>query len=238
MKRSSIVAVLLSSASLMVLAAAAEAQGPQGPPESLPTPRLAEPLAAPCYSASFADRSKDRVSVQTALTGGSPGRKFALRAQGEADARGTFDAAGNATIPALLLEKYLQVGKGTTVLLKVIDAGGAGAQPFTEGDVGTATVTALGVVQTHLNGVRNGTYRTGGKYRIAVSGVPFAKKALYGFVIRGGKVAKRFKLGTGDACGFAEKNVVTSPKRSGGGTLYVNAGPKLNKALAVKTKVS
>jgi hypothetical protein len=193
-------------------------------------------VGKPCY-AHIPARGSEPIVVT--LAGGTPGAHFivsatavgkALGSAGTAD--GTFDAAGNGT--AQLTDVFPPSGsigpiKGEPLVISARDSG-----------AGTASVETP-IAKTLITNVAmavSAKPRNPRKARaITVSGTPFAGQALYGFVVKGKnpKVLRRLSLGTADGCGYLKSKGIVAPKSFRRGTyrFYVNAGPKLNKALAI-----
>lgn len=191
-------------------------------------------IAKPCYTHVPTQHTEP---VVVALTGGTPNAPFVVSAtapgkdKGSAgSASGTFDAAGNGT--ATINDVFPPSGsikpiKGEPIVLSVADFGAGGVDtPF-----GQTLITNLQLdVSTTPRSPR-------AKRNITVSGTPFASQAIYGFVVKGTnpKVLRKIKLGTADGCGYLRSKGVVAPKSFRRGTyrLYVNAGPTLNKLLAI-----
>jgi hypothetical protein len=192
--------------------------------------------SAACYSTLF-DSSKPagaRLQYQPmtgTITGGTPGGRFQIYGVGgKASSQvGTFDAAGNASYT---ITSYSSPGinpsAGREVKLEVQEFGAVSG-------VTGATSVKVSTISADV-ALRPSSPR---KARvIRVSATPFAGKKLYGFITRGSKssrVLKRITIGTGNVCGYARKKAVVAPSnyRNGNYRLYINAGKKLNKDLAV-----
>ncbi|HUR85211.1 MAG TPA: hypothetical protein VMY78_07690 [Solirubrobacteraceae bacterium] len=172
------------------------------------------------------------------LTGGAPNGNFVVsaaapgKAQGSSgSASGKYDAAGNAVTQ---IENVSVPGggtgptKGRPVIITVSEFA-SGSQVDTA--IGQTLITnlAMSVASRPVNPRK--------ARRVSVSGTAFAGKKLYGFIVKGTnpKVLRRFSLGTGNECGFASASRVVAPRSFRRGTyrLYVNAGTKLNKDLAL-----
>lgn len=191
-------------------------------------------LNQPCYSHVPTQGSEP---VVVSLAGGTPNANFLVAAtvpgKGTGSAgstTGTFDAAGNAVAQiADVSPPSGTIGptKGQPIDISVQDFGAGGAQQA----LGQATVTNLALsVSSRPDSPR--AHR-----RVSVSGTPFAGQRIYGFIVKGTSrhVLRRFLVGTGNACGFATARRVVAPRgyRTGTYRLYVNAGPRLDKAHAI-----
>jgi len=193
-------------------------------------------VGKPCY---LHVPARGTEPIVVTLAGGTPGGHFIVNATapgkglgsaGSAD--GDFDASGNGT--AQLTDVFPPSGsigpiKGEPLVLS--------ARDFGTGAVSVETPIAQTLI-TNLAMDVSSTPRNPRKARaIAVSGTLFAGRQLYGFVVKGKspKVLRRLSLGTADGCGYLKSKGVVAPKsfRHGSYRFYVNAGPKLNKALAI-----
>lgn len=197
---------------------------------------LSVTLDRPCYTNV---PSKGSQPIVGTITGGTPGATFIFNATdpgqstGSAgSASGTFDAAGNATatitgvVPPL---GSIDPVRGQSVDLSVADYG-TGATPA-DVPVGRALVTNLAIaVGRTPSSPRKARH-------VAVSGGSFAGKALYGFIVKAGSthVLRTFRVGRGNACGYASARRVVAPPtyRTGHYRLYVNAGHKLRPRFAL-----
>jgi hypothetical protein len=193
-------------------------------------------VSKPCY---LHVPVKGSEPIVVTLAGGTPGANFIVKAtspgKGIGSAgfvNGTFDAAGNAT--AAVADVFPPSGsigpiKGEPLVLTVQDFG-----------TGTGAVD-VPIAQTLITNFAmevSAKPRSPRKARaVTVSGTIFAGQKLYGFVVKGTnpKVLRRLSLGTADGCGYLKSKGVVAPKgfRRGSYRFYVNAGPKLNKALAI-----
>lgn len=191
-------------------------------------------IAKPCYTHTVTQGTEP---IVVALTGGTPNAPFVVyatapgKAKGsQGSAGGTFDPAGNGT--ATIADVFPPSGsikplKGDPVVLSVADFGAGGVDtPF-----GPTLITNLALdVSTKPRSPR-------AKRSIKLSGTPFANQPVYGFVVKGTnpKVLRKINLGTADGCGYLSSKGVVAPKSFRRGTyrLYVNAGPTLNKDLAI-----
>jgi hypothetical protein len=190
----------------------------------------------PCYT-HVPVRGTEPIAVT--LAGGTPGAHFivsataagkSLGSAGTAD--GAFDAAGNGT--AQLTDVFPPSGsirpiKGEPLVISARDFG-AGAASI-ETPIAQTLITNLAMdVSSRPRNPRKAR-------AITVSGTLFAGQALYGFVVKGKnpKVLRRLSLGTADGCGYLKSKGIVAPRsfRHGSYRFYVNAGPKLNKALAI-----
>jgi hypothetical protein len=225
------------SAVLSLLLGAALA-GPAAP--AMAEPQLTTPLA-PCYSPPLGgDTFNAEIRIPTVgLSGGEPGAAFTLvptelASGGGFGTSGTFDAAGNATLTDVMVRQGGVGGeRGTRHRLELVSGS---ARVFVGPEF---RATGTGVFITKSDGTTRGAYRPGDRNRLAVSGVPFARKTLYGFFVKGRKVLERFKLGVADQCGYAERRMVTMRRSYQSARrplvqIYVNAGPKLDRARSVK----
>lgn len=190
----------------------------------------------PCYGKIPLGGSEPVVAT---ITGGTPGGRFQLifsvpgGASGSAGSQsGDFDAAGNAVVTYQGIRPprtTIDPSKGQTIDVSVTDfAAGGVEQPSGSFKV---TTIALDVA------TRPGNPRA--KRAVKVSGTPFANRVVYGFITKPGssKVLKRFRIGKGNVCGYAERRAVVAPTRyrTGNYRLYVNAGPKLDKPRAISS---
>src|SRR3954447_8609879 len=192
-------------------------------------------LDKPCYAHVPTRGSEPIVAT---IAGGTPGADFTLAATapgkgtGSAgSASGTFDAAGNAVAQIADVSPpsgTIDPSSGEKVQLSIQDFGGGAA----ETPVGNALVTniAITVAATPNNPRKRRLLRVSG-------GGTFAGQTLYGFVVKPGssRVLRRFRVGKANGCGYASTRAVVAPRsfRSGAYRVYVNAGRKLNKKLAV-----
>jgi hypothetical protein len=221
------------TASLGVLVAAAL---------SLAAPAAASAVAGtvgkPCYThVPLAKTATSTEPIVVTLTGGTPNANFLVAAtapgkgSGSAgSASGTFDALGNGT--AAITDVFPPSGsidpiKGDAIVISASDFGAGGV----ETPIATTRITNLSMdVATTPRSPRK-------KRKITVSGTPFAGQALFGFVVKGTnpKILRKISLGKADGCGYLVGKGVVAPKSFKRGTyrLYVNAGPKLNKDLAL-----
>jgi hypothetical protein len=182
--------------------------------------------------------TKGSEPVVVSLAGGVPGANFIVAATipgkgwGSAgSASGTYDAAGNATVPITNVTTpsgTIDPVKGGQIALSVRDFTPAGPA---DTQLGTVLVTNLAMkVASKPTSPRK-------PRRVTVSGTPFANRRLYGFVVKGKsrRVLHRFLLGKANACGYASRKAVVAPTplRYGRFRLYVNAGKKLAKARAL-----
>ena len=207
---------------------------------SLAVPASASALSVTLDRACYTNiPSKGSQPIVGTITGGTPGANFIFNATqpgqstGSAGSvSGTFDAAGNAvaTITGVLPPSgSLDPVRGQSVDLSVADYG-TGATPA-DVPVGKALITnrAIAVGSTPSSPRR--------ARAVAVSGGPFAGKALYGFITRAGSthVLRTFRVGKGNVCGYARTRHVVAPPsyRTGHYRLYVNAGRKLHPRSAV-----
>jgi hypothetical protein len=191
-------------------------------------------ISKPCYSHVVA-RGTEPIGIT--LAGGTPGAPFLVAATapgkdiGSAgSASGEFDAAGNAVTQ--ITDVFPPSGsinpiRGEPLVVSVKDYGGSAV----ETPIGTALITNLTMsISSTPRSIR--AHR-----KITVSGTPFAGQALYGFVVHGtsSKVLRRISLGTADGCGYVAGKGIVAPKsfKTGSYKLYVNAGPTLNKSLAL-----
>ncbi|HTN25186.1 MAG TPA: hypothetical protein VL120_14440 [Solirubrobacteraceae bacterium] len=211
---------------------------------SLAAPSAASALAGtvgkPCYThVPLAKTATSTEPIVVTLTGGTPNANFLVSAtapgKGSGSAgsvSGTFDALGNGTVS--ITDVFPPSGsidpiKGDPIAITAKDFG-AGAAGV-ETPIATTLITNLAMdVATKPRSPRK-------KRKITVSGTPFAGQVLYGFVVKGTnpKILRKIKLGTADGCGYLVGKGVVAPKSFKRGTyrLYVNAGPKLNKNLAL-----
>ena len=193
-------------------------------------------VSKPCY---LHVPAKGSEPIVVTLAGGTPGARYIVNATSPGKGLGSagfvdgaFDAAGNAT--AQIADVFPPSGsigpiKGEPLVITARDFG-----------TGPASVD-VPVAQTLITNFAmdvSSTPRSPRKRRaITVSGTVFAGQKLYGFVVKGTnpKVLRRLSLGTADGCGYLASKGVVAPKSFRRGTyrFYVNAGPKLNKALAV-----
>jgi hypothetical protein len=172
--------------------------------------------------------------IVVAVTGGTPGATFQVRAGrvapdgGLGSATGTFDAAGNGQ--AAILDVFPPSGsisalKGDTIQLGVRDLA-------TGADIaaGSTKVTnaAIDVARKPSNPYSKRTFRLSGLTPLYGSGT------LYGSYVsgkNGSKVVKRVKLGRPNACGYLKTKRVLPPRRGPHTwTLFVHKGKKLKKS--------
>ena len=181
--------------------------------------------------------------IVVTLAGGTPGAHFIVKATSPGKGLGsagfvdgTFDAAGNGT--AQLTDVFPPSGsigpiKGEPLVLTAQDFGTVAAPVPTPVDVPVATTLITNFAMDVSSSPRSPRARRA----ITVSGTIFAGQKLYGFVVKGTnpKVLRRLSLGTADGCGYLKSKGVVAPKsfRRGSYRFYVNAGPKLNKKLAI-----
>lgn len=191
-------------------------------------------LDKPCYGAVPSGGSEPVVAT---LAGGTPNGRFQLiftvpgKASGSAGSQsGNFDAAGNAVVTYQGIRPpttTINPSKGQTVNVSVTDyAAGGVEQPA--GFLKVSTF-ALSVSTTPRN--------PRSKRAVRVSATPFANQVLYGFITKPGssKVLKRFEVGKGNLCGYAERRAVVAPSRYRIGTykLYINVGTTLQRSKAI-----
>jgi hypothetical protein len=194
-------------------------------------------LDKPCYS-HFPTQGSEPITVT--LSGGTPGAGYVVSATvpgkgaGSAgSASGNFDATGNAT--AVISDVFPPSGtigptKGQAIGISAQDFGVPGS---VDTPIGQTLITNLTMnVSGHPTSPR--AHR-----QISVSGTPFANQKVYGFVTHGSSthVLRRISLGTGNVCGFVSTKGIVAPKTFKPGTyrLYINAGSKLDKALALES---
>lgn len=195
---------------------------------------LTASISRPCY-AHVPTRGSQPIIVT--LAGGTPNADFIVSATAPGESvgsagftSGTFDALGDGTAQILdVAPPSLTVGptRGQRIALSVTDFG-AGT---TDVPIGHTLVTTFAMsISSHPRSPR-------ARRRVTVSGTPFARRRLYGFVTnpRGTRVLRRFFLGIGDVCGFASTRAVVAPSDFHGGVyrLYVNAGARLDKRRAL-----
>jgi hypothetical protein len=191
-------------------------------------------ISKPCYSHV---PTKGTEPIDITLAGGTPGAGFVIAASapgkglGSAgSASGNFDAAGNAITQ--ITDVFPPSGsinpiKGEPIVITVKDFGAG------------AVDTLIGqTLITNLTMDVSSTPRSPRAHRkISASGLLFAGVPVYGFVVKGTskKILRRISLGTGDACGYVSAKGVVAPKsfKTGSYRLYINAGSKLNKPLAL-----
>jgi hypothetical protein len=173
------------------------------------------------------------------LRGGTPGGDFMVAASdpgagfGSAgSAQGTYDAAGNARVAITNVfppSGTIDPIRGQKVHLTVRDFSPGGTVDTKLDDVLITNLTMK--VAPRPSNPRKPRW-------VKVSGTPFAKKHVYGFVVKGkGRhVVQRFRLGKGNVCGFVRRKVrvAPSPFQYTRYHLYVNAGAKLNKRKALR----
>jgi len=193
-------------------------------------------LDKPCYSHLVAQSTQPIIIT---LTGGTPGAGFVAAAtapgQGlgsQGSSSGNFDAAGNAVTQ--ITDVFPPSGSinaipGEPVAITVKDFGLPA--PPADQPIGTALITNLTM------DVARTPRKIRLKRKITVSGTPFASQAMYGFIVKGTnpKILRRISLGTADPCGYVTAKGIVAPKsfKTGKYRFYVNAGPTLNKPLAV-----
>ena len=194
-------------------------------------------IGKPCH-ANVPGLGGNSQPIVVTLAGGAPNGSFVIsaaapgRSQGSSgSASGRYDAAGNAV--AQIDNVSVPGGgigptKGKPVVITVSEFA-SGSQVDTV--IGQTLITNLAM------SVASKPVSPRKARRVSVSGTPFAGQKLYGFIVKGSnpKVLRRFSLGTGNECGFASAKRVVAPRSFRRGTyrLYVNAGSKLNKDLAV-----
>jgi hypothetical protein len=193
-------------------------------------------ISKPCY---LHVPTKGSEPIVVTLAGGTPGAHFIVSATAPGKGLGsagfvdgTFDAAGNGT--AQVADVFPPSGsigpiKGEQLDISVRDFGAGAAS--VDVPIGPTLITNFAMDVSS-------TPRSPRKRRaITVSGTLFANQKLYGFVVKGTnpKVLRRLSLGTADGCGYVTSKGVVAPKsfKRGSYRFYVNAGRKLNKALAV-----
>jgi len=191
-------------------------------------------LDKPCYGKLPFGGSEPVVAT---INGGTPNGSFQLifsapgRGSGSAGSEvGTFDAAGNAVVTYTTIRpprSTISPSRGQTINVSVTD--------FTAGGVEQPAGSFL--VSTITLGISTKPRNPRSKRAVKVSGTPFANQVLYGFITKpdSTKVLKKFKIGKGNICGYAERRVVVAPRRYRIGTyrLYINAGTRLQKSKAV-----
>jgi hypothetical protein len=167
--------------------------------------------------------------IEATIAGGTPGGNFVLTARGAGrvvgSVSGTFDAAGNAV--ARLENVTPPSGsttprKGEKIDLSVQDFGAGGAETLVASTLLTTIAMEVGARPVNPRRARS----------VRVSGGPvFARKVLFGFVVREGstKVLRRFRVGTANVCGYASTRAIVAPRanRVGSYRLYINAGKRL-----------
>lgn len=239
-------AIILAGAALLALPAAASSDAASG------IPSLAAPLAA-CYSPTidkYPGVPDYFSSVGPLEFSGPPSDTTtwevrATNTSGEFNIRTiVFGADGRASLPkvgGLLIETARKVGPGETVNLEISDR----QNPEAKTPLGTTKVAPLGV--QIVTSPKTGPQPFRRRVPVAVSGVQFANKTLYGFLVsfkgRPGRFTKtlsRVTLGKADACGYLRKTVTLLPPKvkvppGRFPQLYVNVGPKLDKPNAVWT---
>jgi hypothetical protein len=191
-------------------------------------------ISKPCYSHV---PTKGSEPIDITLAGGTPGAGFVIAATapgkglGSAgSASGNFDAAGNAVTQ--IKDVFPPSGS--------IDPIQGEALVITVKDFGAGAVDTL-IGQTLITNLTmdvSSTPRSPRAHRkISASGLLFANVPVYGFVVKGTskKVLRRISLGTGDACGYVSAKGIVAPKsfHTGSYRFYINAGPQLNKPLAL-----
>ncbi len=198
-------------------------------------------LDKPCYGKIPTGSSQPIVAT---ITGGTPNGRFQLiftapgRGSGSAGSQtGTFDAAGNAVVTYTTISPprtTIDPSRGQRVDVSITDfTAGTPEQP-----AGSFLVSTIAI------SVANTPRNPRAKRAVKVSATPFAGQVLYGFITKPGstKVLKRFKVGKGDACGYAQRRAVIAPTRFRGGSyrLYVNPGTRLrrNTALSFAFRIS
>lgn len=195
-------------------------------------------VSKPCYSHLPARGSEP---VVVALAGGTPGASFLVSAAGagqglgsEGSVSGTFDAAGNATAEisnVSLPSGSIKPSPGEAVGLTVTDYG-----PIRFGGMALDTLVAAMLVTNIAIDVGQ-SHNPRAHRVVAVSGTPFAGRAMYAFVVHGNsrKVLRRISLGTANICGYVRARAVVAPRnfRRGSYRLYVNAGSRLDKPHSV-----
>jgi hypothetical protein len=193
-------------------------------------------VGKPCY-VHVPTRGSEPIVVT--LAGGTPGAHFIVNATSRGKslgsagvADGDFDAAGNGT--AQLDDVFPPSGsigpvKGEPLVISARDFGAGAASIETPIAETLITNLAMDVAARPRNPHK--------ARAITVSGTLFAGRELYGFVVKGSspKVLRRLSLGTADGCGYLKSKGVVAPRsfEHGSYRFYVNAGPKLNKALAI-----
>lgn len=220
-RRTSYLGVAASAALLLAAPAAASA--------------VTGTISKPCYTHI---PTKGTEPVVVTLAGGTPGAGYVIAATvpgkglGSAGSNsGNFDAAGNAVTQ--ITDVFPPSGsidpiKGQPIVITVKDFG---VPAVVDNPIGTTLITnlAMDVATTPRNPRK--------KRKITVSGTPFARQVLYGFVVKGTskKILRRISLGTADGCGYVSAKGVVAPKSNRTGTyrFYVNAGPTLKKPLAL-----
>ena len=191
----------------------------------------------PCYGKVPLGASEPVVAT---ITGGTPNGRFQLiftvpgSGSGSAGSEvGTFDATGNAVVTYQNIRPprtTIDPSRGQRVDVSVTDfAAGTGEQPS-----GSFLVTTIALdVATTPRSPR-------AKRAVKVSGTPFANQTLYGFVTKPGsnRVLKKFRVGKGNVCGYAQRRAVVAPRafRTGTYELTVNAGTKINKSAGIRSR--
>ena len=204
---------------------------------AFPAAAMAAPTATGlkrCYTA-FPPHGVPGIPV--GVTGGTPGDNFQIDATApgkgagsQGSVSGIFDASGNAA--ATLADVYppgdpITPSPGRRVDLSLIDFGTSGTDTTTP--LGSVLITNLALDLGFL-GVGGNRPRT-----LSVSGTPFAGRKLYAFIVHNRRVVRRFSIGRGNVCGYARRRVTIVPPGTPTGryTLYVNAGPKLDRKFAL-----
>jgi hypothetical protein len=193
-------------------------------------------VSKPCY---LHVPTKGSEPIVVTLAGGTPGAHYIVKAtapgKGIGSAgfvEGTFDPAGSAT--AQLADVFPPSGSITPI------PGEALALTVQDFGTGPAPVD-LPVAQTLITNlamdVSSKPKSPRARRAISISGTVFAGQQLYGFVVKGSnpKVLRRLSLGTADGCGYLATKGVVAPRsfKRGSYRFYINAGPKLNKGLAL-----
>lgn len=192
-------------------------------------------IAKPCYSHI---PTKGTEPIVVTLAAGTPGAGFVVAATvpgkglGSAgSASGNFDAAGNAVTQ--ISDVFPPSGsidpiKGEPIVITVKDFG---VPAVVDNPIGTTLITNLSM------DVSSSPRSPRAHRKITVSGTPFAGRAVYGFVVKGTSkhVLRRISLGAADGCGYVSAKGIVAPKsyRKGTYRFYINAGPTLNKPLAL-----
>ena len=191
-------------------------------------------LDKPCYSKVPTGSSEPIVAT---IAGGTPNGRFQLiftapgKGSGSAGSQvGTFDAAGNAVVTYTTISPprtTIDPSRGQRVDVSITDF--TAATP--EQPAGSFLVSTVAM------SVANKPRNPRAKRAVKVSASPFANQVLYGFVTKPGstRVLKRFKVGKGNACGYAERRAVVAPTRFRNGKyrLYVNPGTRLRRNAAL-----
>ncbi|MGH2895390.1 MAG: hypothetical protein ACRDPM_19290 [Solirubrobacteraceae bacterium] len=176
--------------------------------------------------------------IVVSLTGGTPGAGYVVSASvpgkglgtaGSAD--GNFDAAGNATAEITDVSPpsgTIDPTRGQRIDVSVQDFGVTG---FPVVPIGQTLVTTLSM------NVSDRPTNPRAHRLVRVSGAPYARRRVYGFITRtrSNHVLRRIALGRGDVCGFVSAKAIVAPPgyRAGTYRLYVNAGKKLDKRNAL-----